>query len=68
MIQSRGTLLTSPWLIGVISDRVGLTTPVLATGVLLAVSGRVLLLGRTALERDLETVAEPTVRLARGPR
>ena len=44
----------SPWLIGVISDRVGLTAPVLATGTLLAASGAVLLAGRTALERDLK--------------
>jgi MFS transporter, Spinster family, sphingosine-1-phosphate transporter len=43
----------SPWLIGVVSDRVGLTVPILAAGVLLAVAGTVLLMGRAALERDL---------------
>jgi len=48
---------TSPWLIGAVSDRVGLTLPVLASGILLAVSGVVLLVGRTALERDLQRVA-----------
>ena len=43
----------SPWLIGVASDRVGLTVPTVCTGVLLALSGVVLLTGRGALERDL---------------
>jgi MFS family permease len=43
----------SPWLIGVASDHVGLTAPTVATGVLLALSGVVLLAGRGALERDL---------------
>jgi fucose permease len=49
----------SPWLIGVASDRVGLTAPVLAAGVLLAVSGVVLLAGRHALERELRAAALP---------
>ncbi len=55
----------SPWLIGVVSDRVGLTAPVLATGVLLAASGVILLAGRAALERDLQATAERTG--VRGP-
>jgi predicted MFS family arabinose efflux permease len=42
----------SPWLIGVASDRVGLTVPVLVTGLLLAVAGVVLLVDRASLERD----------------
>jgi predicted MFS family arabinose efflux permease len=42
----------SPWLIGVASDHVGLTAPILASGVLLALAGLLLLLGRGALERD----------------
>lgn len=49
----------SPWLIGLASDRVGLTAPVLAAGMLVGVSGVVLLLGRTALERDLRAVSAP---------
>jgi predicted MFS family arabinose efflux permease len=49
----------SPWLIGLASDRVGLTAPVLAAGTLLAVSGVVLLAGRAALERDLRTASTP---------
>ena len=47
----------SPWVIGAVSDRTGLTTPVLATGLLLGVSGLVLLIGRGALERDVAVVA-----------
>lgn len=43
----------SPWLIGVASDRVGLTAPTVATGVVLALSGVILLAGRGALERDV---------------
>jgi len=43
----------SPWLIGEASDRVGLTVPVLVTGLMLVASGVVLLLGRGALDRDL---------------
>ena len=43
----------SPWLIGAWSDRIGLQTPVLVTGSLLAVAGVVLLLGRATLETDL---------------
>src|SRR5439155_23470852 len=43
----------SPWLIGVASDRIGLTIPVLLTGCLLAIAGVILLLGRAALEQDM---------------
>ncbi len=50
----------SPWLIGLASDRVGLTAPVLAAGMLVGASGVVLLLGRTALERDLRAMSSPT--------
>jgi MFS transporter, Spinster family, sphingosine-1-phosphate transporter len=46
----------SPWLIGLVSDQVGLRAPVLVTGCLLAASGAILLAGRATLERDLETV------------
>jgi sugar phosphate permease len=42
----------SPYLIGVASDVVGLTAPVLLSGSLLAVAGLVLLLDRASLERD----------------
>jgi MFS transporter, Spinster family, sphingosine-1-phosphate transporter len=52
----------SPWLIGVASDAVGLTLPVLVTGALLALSGVVLLAGRRALERDLQAVGAPAGR------
>jgi MFS family permease len=43
----------SPWLIGVASDFVGLTAPILAAGVLLTIAGLLLLMGRGALERDI---------------
>jgi MFS family permease len=43
----------SPWLIGAASDRIGLRTPVLVTGCLLAAAGVVLLVGRRTLEADL---------------
>lgn len=43
----------SPWLIGVASDRIGLATPVLVTGCLLAVAGVVLLAGRGTLAADM---------------
>jgi predicted MFS family arabinose efflux permease len=46
----------SPWLIGVASDAVGLTAPVLATGSLLVVAGIVLLLDRASLVRDMRAV------------
>ena len=42
----------SPWLIGVVSDYVGLTAPILAAGFLLGIAGVLLLMGRGALERD----------------
>ncbi len=54
---------TSPWLIGVVSDRVGLTAPILGSGVLLAVAGVLLLVGRPTLERDLAAI-----RSAEAPR
>ncbi len=50
----------SPWLIGLASDHVGLTAPVLAAGMLVGASGVVLLLGRAALARDLRAVSAPT--------
>jgi predicted MFS family arabinose efflux permease len=43
----------SPWLIGLVSDYVGLTVPILAAGVMLALAGLLLLMGRGALERDV---------------
>ncbi len=43
----------SPWLIGVASDRVGLTVPVLVTGCMLAVAGVILLVGRGSLAADM---------------
>jgi MFS transporter, Spinster family, sphingosine-1-phosphate transporter len=43
----------SPWLIGVASDRVGLTFPVLFAGCLLSVAGMVLLWGRSTLIGEL---------------
>jgi predicted MFS family arabinose efflux permease len=43
----------SPWLIGVASDRIGLTAPVLMTACLLAVAGVVLLGGRHSLAADM---------------
>ena len=43
----------SPWLIGEVSDQIGLRTPVLVTGCLLAAAGVVLLAGRATLETDL---------------
>jgi sugar phosphate permease len=46
----------SPSLIGMASDRIGLTAPVLVTGCLLAAAGLVLLLGRRSLAVDLERI------------
>jgi len=43
----------SPWLIGVVSDYVGLTAPILGAGVMLAISGLLLLVGCDALDRDV---------------
>jgi MFS transporter, Spinster family, sphingosine-1-phosphate transporter len=43
----------SPWLIGVASDRVGLTLPTLVCGIMLTAAGILLLAGRSALRRDL---------------
>jgi MFS family permease len=43
----------SPFLIGVISDSVGLRIPVLFTGLLLPLAGLVLLVGRRQLVADL---------------
>ena len=48
----------SPWLIGVASDAVGLTLPVLVTGSLLVVAGIVLLLDRASLVRDLRALGD----------
>jgi sugar phosphate permease len=47
----------SPSLIGLVSDRIGLTAPVLITGCMLAGAGLVLLLGRNSLAADLERAA-----------
>jgi len=47
----------SPWLIGVASDAVGLTLPVLATGSLLVLAGVVLLVDRASLVRDLRALS-----------
>jgi sugar phosphate permease len=44
----------SPWLIGEVSDQIGLRAPVLVTGCLLAAAGVVLLAGRATLEADLD--------------
>jgi MFS family permease len=59
----------SPWLIGAASDQVGLRTPVLVTGCLLAVAGAVLLVGRATLEVDLRAAstlgAAPSMRTRR---
>jgi hypothetical protein len=46
----------SPWLIGVASDAVGLTVPVLLTGAMLVLAGVVLLAGRRTLERDMHAM------------
>ena len=46
----------SPWLIGVASDAVGLTVPVLVTGSLLVVAGILLLVDRAALVHDMRAV------------
>jgi len=43
----------SPWLIGEVSDRIGLEIPVLVTGCLLTVAGAVLLCGQRTLVVDL---------------
>jgi predicted MFS family arabinose efflux permease len=45
----------SPFLIGLVSDSLGLRIPVLLTGLLLALAGAVLLLGRPYLVADLAT-------------
>jgi len=47
----------SPPLIGVAADHVGLKLPVLASGLLLAVAGVVLLVGRRSLVADLRVAA-----------
>ena len=44
----------SPFLIGMASDAIGLRVPVLCTGLLVGLSGIILLLGRHALVRDLD--------------
>ncbi|HYB40262.1 MAG TPA: MFS transporter, partial [Candidatus Methylomirabilis sp.] len=50
---------SSPWLLGVASDRVGLTAPILAAAALLCLAGFLLLMGRAALERDLAPMTRP---------
>jgi len=47
----------SPLLIGWVSSKTGLALPVLVTGFLPTLAGLVLLLGRTAFDRDLERMA-----------
>jgi MFS family permease len=47
----------SPWIIGAASDQVGLRTPVLVTGCLLAGAGLILLAGRSTLEGDLNVAS-----------
>jgi predicted MFS family arabinose efflux permease len=49
----------SPWLIGAVSDRVGLTLPVLGAAALLGVAGLILLAGRNALDRDMQVATGP---------
>ena len=44
----------SPFLIGLASDRVGLRLPVLVTGLLIVIAGLVLLVGQSALRRDMD--------------
>jgi MFS family permease len=48
---------SSPLLIGIVKDRVGLRAPVLVTGLLVVVAGLVLLAGCAALRRDLKAAA-----------
>jgi MFS family permease len=43
----------SPWIIGAVSDQIGLRAPVLVAGCLLSVAGVVLFVGRATLETDL---------------
>ena len=47
----------SPFLIGLASDSIGLRIPVLCTGLLVGLSGIILLLGRHALVRDLDAAS-----------
>ena len=63
----------SPWLIGVASDQIGLRTPVLVTGCLLAAAGVVLwragqlwkqISGRRAVRLGLVAVGRRVVRYA----
>jgi MFS family permease len=58
----------SPWLIGAASDQVGLRTPILIAGCLLAVSGAVLLAGRSTLEVDLSAAGAPVATPMRNTR
>ena len=55
----------SPWLIGAASDQIGLRTPVLVTGCLLAAAGLILLAGRSTLEGDLNVASATPARDAR---
>jgi sugar phosphate permease len=56
----------SPWLIGEMSDRMGLTLPVLLAGCLLSVAGVILLAGRRTLTGDLRRAAAPQGGPAQG--
>jgi len=47
----------SPFLIGLASDAIGLRLPVLVTGLLVAISGILLVAGRRVLAKDLESAA-----------
>ena len=58
----------SPWLIGAASDRIGLRTPVLVTGCLLAAAGLILLAGRSTLEGDLDVASATNATPARNAR
>jgi len=55
----------SPWVIGVVSDYVGLTAPILGAGVMLAVAGVLLLVGRSALDHDVAARPASEVEVAK---
>jgi MFS transporter, Spinster family, sphingosine-1-phosphate transporter len=58
----------SPWLVGVASDRIGLTVPILVAGGLLTVAGVVLLARRAALASDMRQLAgAPATAASPGP-
>jgi len=58
----------SPWLIGAASDQIGLRTPVLVTGCLLAAAGLILLVGRSTLEGDLNVASATSASPPRNSR